>query len=195
MICHDFSLFLDIANHWQGCKRHHKASQGKITVSWWTLSTPFDAQMNTYEETKLWSEIKANITIWLDGIYSWVYNYRIRTRFDFSRLNYCTFNHSTYFFDRGEITIHYNHGCCQIDLVLTSNANTTLKDVWRKAIEQPGVLVLIKHQKTNILELDIHVGYPPRLPKQSDNEGSDFSDFGQVLTKLKICNLSLQTID
>ena len=38
MICHDFSLFLDIANHWQGCTRHHKASQGKITVSWCAFS-------------------------------------------------------------------------------------------------------------------------------------------------------------
>src|SRR6266498_1325296 len=25
MIFHDFSLFLDIANHWQGCTRPHKA--------------------------------------------------------------------------------------------------------------------------------------------------------------------------
>lgn len=75
---------------------------------------------------------------------------------------------------RDEISVHYHQGRCQIDPVLTSNASTTLKDVWRKAIEQPGVLVLVKHQKTNILELDVHVDYPPKRLGDEDEE------FGQV---------------
>ena len=56
-----------------------------------------------------------------------------------------------------------------------------LKDVWKKAIEQPSVLVLIKHQKTSVLELDIHVDYPLKLSKQPEEDlGSDFSDSEQV---------------
>jgi hypothetical protein len=135
--------------------------------------------MNTYEETKLWSEIEANIVIWLDGIYSRAHNYRIRTRFAFLPST-IEMHVIELIISRDEVTIHYNQGRCQIDPVLTSNASTTLKDVWRKAIEQPGVLVLVKHQKTNVLELDVHVDYPPKLFKQSEDEESDFSELGEV---------------
>jgi hypothetical protein len=45
-----------------------------------SVATPFDAQMTTYEESKLWSEIEANIVTWLDGVYSKVHNHRIRSK-------------------------------------------------------------------------------------------------------------------
>ena len=87
---------------------------------------------------------------------------------------------------RDEIAVHYNHGHCQIDPILALNTNTTLKDIWKKSIEQPGVLVLIKHQKTHVFELECYVDYPPRPSTQSDYDL--VSDFGQVTILLIITN-------
>lgn len=88
---------------------------------------------------------------------------------------------------RDEITLHYNHGRCQIDPLITVKPNATLKDVWRKSIEQPGLLVQLKHQKNHVLELDVYIDFPLLANDQNERQDSDLDSVGHC-SIIKICS-------
>ncbi|KAF8983258.1 kinase-like domain-containing protein [Cyathus striatus] len=108
------------------------------------IVTPFDAQMISYEETRLWALIASDIIAWLDGIYSKVHGHRIRSSDD--------------------VSLWYTNGRVE---------GTTLKELWRASISQPGLLVLAKHIKNLTLELDAYVNYPVDV---DDTDSDDISD-------------------
>jgi len=68
---------------------------------------------------------------------------------------------------------------------VTVKSNATLKDIWRKLIEQPGLLVQIKHQKNHVLELDAYIDYPLAAKfNEQDNEELDLNSVCQSLIVL-----------
>ncbi|KAF8995312.1 kinase-like domain-containing protein [Cyathus striatus] len=118
--------------------------------------TPFNVQMVSYEETRLWTDVENNIFIYLDGIYSQEHSYRLQSCDDFS--------------------LYYMQGRCIIDSI-SKIEGTTLRDIWDASTIQPGLFVQLKHVKTMTLELEAYVKYPPKGVKSSEDIDDDTSDY------------------
>lgn len=106
---------------------------------------------------------------WLDGVYATAHQHRIRSAYVVLFLYLALTDR--FLLSRDDFTLYYTHGRCVIDTI-SKNPQATIRDVWKKSTEQPGLLVQVKNQKAFLLELDAYVNYPEKKPDMdSDIDG------------------------
>lgn len=81
--------------------------------------------------------------------------------------------HQTDYDHREDFSLHYTKGKCLIIDSFLGQPHPTLRDIWRKATEQPGLFVLKANLASHLLELDIYVEYP--VKNGEDEEDSAVS--------------------